>query len=70
MMDYSSLSTRTSFLMVKPFSLAAILLTGNAYAGDWSVGAGVLAEQLPYRDYDAQYIPLPIVTYQGEQFFY
>lgn len=69
MMDYSSVSTRTSFLSVNTISLAAMLLTSHAYAGNWSVGTGVLAEKLPYRDYDAQYIPLPIVTYQGEQFF-
>lgn len=69
MMDYCFLSARTSFSTVKPLMMATILLAGNAYAGEWSVGAGVLAEKLPYRDYDAQYIPLPILTYQGEQFF-
>lgn len=69
MMEYNFISIRKPRLSVNALSLAAILLTGNTYAGDWSVGAGVLAEQLPYRDYDAQYIPLPIVTYQGEQFF-
>ncbi|MBC3220582.1 MipA/OmpV family protein [Serratia fonticola] len=69
MMEYNFISVRKPLFSVNALSLTAILLTGNAYAGDWSVGAGVLAEQLPYRDYDAQYIPLPILTYQGEQFF-
>ncbi|WP_083196456.1 MipA/OmpV family protein [Serratia sp. 14-2641] len=69
MMEYNFISVRKPLFSVNALSLTAILLTGNAYAGDWSVGVGVLAEQLPYRDYDAQYIPLPILTYQGEQFF-
>lgn len=69
MMDYNLLFTRASLPSIKTLSLTAILLTGNAYAGEWSIGTGVLAEQLPYRDYKTQYIPLPIVTYQGEQLF-
>jgi outer membrane protein len=51
------------------FSLATLLLTGNVQAGEWSVGAGVAAEQLAYRDYDRQFMPIPIVTYQGDRFF-
>lgn len=50
-------------------TLAAVLFSSEIYAGEWAVGAGVLAEQLPYRDYNTQFMPLPIVTYQGEQFF-
>ncbi|AHG20383.2 hypothetical protein Z042_12640 [Chania multitudinisentens RB-25] len=50
-------------------SLTTLLFNNYAYAGDWSIGGGMVAEQLAYRDYDAQFMPIPIVTYQGERFF-
>ncbi|VXC55482.1 conserved hypothetical protein [Enterobacterales bacterium 8AC] len=62
-------STRTSILSIGAFSLITLLFSGGAQAGKWSVGAGVAAEQLAYLDYDRQFMPIPIVTYQGEQFF-
>ncbi|MHA7847981.1 MipA/OmpV family protein [Serratia sp. D1N4] len=64
---YSSI--RTSLLSAGVFSLITLLFTGSVQAGEWSVGAGVAAEQLAYRDYDTQFMPVPIITYQGEQFF-
>lgn len=50
----------------------AVLLAGSAsisLAGDWSLGAGVLFEQLPYRDYDNQVYPLPVIQYEGERVY-
>lgn len=61
--------SRISLLRAGLFSLMTLLCAGNAQAGDWSVGAGIAAEKLAYRDYDTQFMPVPIVTYQGEQFF-
>ncbi|MFC0226950.1 MipA/OmpV family protein [Serratia aquatilis] len=62
-------AARNSFLPISTVSLAALLFSNGVFAGEWSVGAGVLAEKLPYHQYKTQFIPLPIVTYQGEQFF-
>ena len=62
-------SIPASFLSVGMFSLTSLLVIGHVQASDWSVGAGVAAEQLAYRDYDTQFMPIPIVTYQGEHFF-
>ena len=48
------------------------LLSGappDAHAGNWSLGVGALYEQMPYRDYDAEVYPAPLISYEGEHVF-
>jgi outer membrane protein len=66
MTNYFHATTCRSFYAI---ALTTLLFSDDIYAGEWSVGAGVLAEQLPYRDYNMQFMPLPIVTFEGEQFY-
>lgn len=47
----------------------SIGVSHTAQAGDWSLGAGVLYEQMPYRDYDAEVYPAPLISYEGERVF-
>lgn len=49
--------------------LTGCLALSNAYAGDWSLGVGALYEQMPYRDYDAEVYPAPLISYEGERIF-
>ena len=35
----------------------------------WSIGAGVGVSESPYKSYDVQWMPLPIISYEGEYFY-
>lgn len=70
------MSIKNELLFKNRSSLAIgslLLLTAfgqsTASADDFSIGAGVLIEQSPYKDYDRQVYPMPIINWQSEYFF-
>lgn len=56
---------------MQKWTAAALLLAGSmaAHAGDWQAGIGVGVGQSQYRGDDNKAKPLPLVGYQGEQFY-
>lgn len=52
------------------FCLSMIASTTVVHAqDDWAVGGAVFVGQSPYRSYETQVMPLPILTYEGDRFF-
>jgi outer membrane protein len=43
--------------------------TANA-ENQWSVGAGVGVLNSPYKDYDRDVYPVPVITYEGDNFWF
>ena len=43
--------------------------TANAPATSWSLGAAAIWSSSPYRDYDNEALPVPVVNYEGRHFF-
>ncbi len=62
---------RSSLLLACGTALALGTLSSapHAESGRLSQGAGLMVGQTPYRDYDTQVMPIPIVDYQDENFF-
>lgn len=59
--------TKLKFLALGVF-IASCAATANA-AGPWSVGAGVGVLESPYKDYDREVVPVPVITYEGDNFW-
>lgn len=49
--------------------IASSMGTASA-ANQWSVGAGVGIVESPYKQYDRDIYPLPVVTYEGDNFWF
>lgn len=49
--------------------IASSMGTASA-ASQWSVGAGVGVVESPYKQYDRDIYPLPVVTYEGDDFWF
>ncbi len=58
-----------ALLITFGFAVSFSMLTSVAHAQNWGVGGAVAVDQSPYRSYDTQVMPLPIVSYEGERFF-
>jgi outer membrane protein len=50
--------------------LPCYLLNSQAFAAPLSLGASVLYAQSPYRGGQDRYIPLPVINYEGEDFWF
>jgi len=60
--------TKLKFLALGVF-IASCAATANA-AGPWSIGAGVGVLETPYKDYDREVAPVPVINYEGENFWF
>jgi len=49
---------------------AALLGAQGAQAGTWSIGASALVSPNPYRGYQERVYPVPIINYEGDDFFF
>lgn len=49
---------------------AAVLFSQAAVAGTWSLGASALGIVNPYRGYDNKIYPVPLVSYEGDDFYF
>lgn len=65
MLGKKALSTALVCAAVLLFSVAP----GNAGEGSVSLGIGGSVSSSPYKGYDAQWMPFPLVSYEGERFF-
>ncbi|PVZ85003.1 MltA-interacting protein MipA [Serratia sp. S1B] len=50
--------------------VAAITCAHNAQAGTWSLGASALLTPGPYRGYQDRVYPVPIINYEGDDFYF
>jgi len=58
---------------LKLLALGIIVATSvsTAYAeNQWSVGAGVGVINSPYKQYDRDIYPVPVITYEGDNFWF
>ncbi len=60
--------TKLKFLALGVF-IASCAATANA-AGPWSIGAGVGVLETPYKDYDREVAPVPVINYEGENLWF
>lgn len=45
-------------------------ITGAAQAkSEWSLGAGVIALDMPYKEYDVKATPFPVINYESDSFW-
>ncbi|MGY2950159.1 outer membrane scaffolding protein for murein synthesis (MipA/OmpV family) [Ewingella americana] len=49
---------------------AAVLFSHAAAAGTWSLGASALVDVNPYKGYDTKVLPVPIISYEGDDFYF
>ncbi|MFI3309005.1 MipA/OmpV family protein [Ewingella allii] len=49
---------------------AAVLCSHAAAAGTWSLGASALVDVNPYKGYDTKVLPVPIISYEGDDFYF
>lgn len=49
---------------------SALLGAQGALAGTWSIGASALVSPNPYRGYQERVYPVPIINYEGDDFFF
>ena len=58
-------------LKLLALGLLAATSVGTANAeNQWSVGAGVGVLNSPYKDYDRDVYPVPVITYEGDNFWF
>ena len=50
--------------------LPCYLLSGGAHAAPLSVGASVIYAESPYRGGQDRYLPVPVINYEGENFWF
>ncbi len=50
--------------------IASSACVAQAAAGPWTVGAGVGVVQSPYKQYDDDVYPVPVVAYEGDDFWF
>ncbi|WP_336997703.1 MipA/OmpV family protein [Leclercia sp. M50] len=58
---------------LKLLALGIIVATSvsTAYAeNQWSIGAGVGVINSPYKQYDRDFYPVPVITYEGDNFWF
>lgn len=63
---------RHAVAMALCMAMAGVLLTGSpgrAAESGFSIGVGGSVSTSPYKDYDAQWLPLPLVAYESEYFY-
>lgn len=48
----------------------AIMFSHAAVAGTWSLGASALVSPNPYRGYDTKVYPIPIISYESDDFYF
>ncbi|MGC6386977.1 MipA/OmpV family protein [Ewingella sp. S1.OA.A_B6] len=48
----------------------AIMFSHAAVADTWSLGASVLVSPNPYRGYDTKVYPIPIISYESDDFYF
>lgn len=49
---------------------ATAVSTAQAAESQWTVGAGVGVINSPYKQYDRDVYPVPVVTYEGDNFWF
>lgn len=49
---------------------SAMVCAHSAQAGSWSLGAGALVMPEPYRGYQTRVYPVPIINYEGDNFYF
>lgn len=49
---------------------AAVLFSHAAVAGTWSLGASALGDVNPYRGYDNKVYPVPVISYESDDFYF
>ncbi|KGB00078.1 MipA/OmpV family protein [Leclercia pneumoniae] len=58
-------------LKLLALGILAAASVGTASAeNQWSVGAGVGVLNSPYKDYDRDVYPVPVITYEGDNFWF
>lgn len=61
---------RKQIAMTGIIALSGCLFSSLVSAdGGWTIGAGIMVEQSPYRDYDNIILPIPVLHYEGDRFF-
>lgn len=61
---------KASHFRTLSIAATAILFSGAASAGTWAVGASALVTPNPYRGYDTKIYPVPIISYEGDDFYF
>ena len=60
----------TKFKVLALGVLTAITATSALADNKFSVGAGVGVLETPYKDYDRKVVPVPVITYEGDDFWF
>ncbi|WJD48268.1 MULTISPECIES: MipA/OmpV family protein [unclassified Enterobacter] len=60
----------TKFKVLALGVLTAITATSALADNNFSVGAGVGVLETPYKDYDRDVVPVPVITYEGDDFWF
>lgn len=60
----------TKFKVLALGVLTAITATSALADNKFSVGAGVGVLEAPYKDYDRTVVPVPVITYEGDDFWF
>lgn len=60
----------TKFKVLALGVLTAITATSALADNKFSLGAGVGVLETPYKDYDREVVPVPVITYEGDDFWF
>jgi len=60
----------TKFKVLALGVLTAITATSALADNKFSLGAGVGVLETPYKDYDRKVVPVPVITYEGDDFWF
>lgn len=48
---------------------ATLFATSSAMAGDFSLGAGAVFNESPYKGYNENTTAVPLISYEGDRFY-
>ncbi len=61
---------KASHFRTLSIAATAIMFSHAAAAGTWSLGASALVGTAPYKGYDTKVYPVPIISYEGDDFYF
>jgi len=61
---------KTSHIKTLAIIASAMVCAHSAQAGNWSLGAGALVMSEPYRGYQTNVYPAPIINYEDDNFYF
>lgn len=61
---------KSSSIKALPLAALVALLSQSAHAGSLSLGAAAIANTSAYRGYDATVYPIPVIDYEGDNFYF